>query len=422
MKITHISHSDLSGGAARAAFRLHRALQMSGHSSRMLVQKKVSDDLLVSGPKNYLEKFISLAEIFLGEQYTRLQHTENTAPHTPSCGFPFGAHSFLKEISQSDVAHLHWFRETPTLATIGRITEPVIWTLHDMWAFCGAEHYTSDNDSARWRNGYTKNNRSGNDKGFDIDRWTWCRKKKHWQHPLHIITPSNWLAECASQSALMHSWPIHVIPNALNIDVFKPLNKSYARNVFNLPQDTNLILFGALKGGNDPRKGFSLLLSSLKKLFPSKSQKHICVIFGESKPENPPNINVPLHWTGPLTDEHSLALLYNAADVMVVPSRQENLPQTGTEAQACGCPVVAFNTTGLPDVVAHKESGYLAHPFDPNDLAHGIQWVLNDKERYNKLSDTARTRAVTLWAPSVVVPQYIDIYQQAIEQQKRISN
>lgn len=419
MKITHISHSDLSGGAARAAFRLHCALQMNSHSSRMLVQKKMSDDPLVFGPKNYFEKFISLAQIFLGEQVTHLQHTKNIEHHSASCEFPFGTRSFLKTIAQSDIAHLHWFRETPTLSTIGRITKPVVWTLHDMWAFCGAEHYTTDTTTVRWRTGYTKNNGPQNAKYFDINRLTWNRKKKHWQRPLHIVTPSRWLAECASQSALMHNWPVHVIPNSLDINIFKPLNQSYARDVFNLSQDTKIILFGSIKGSNNPRKGFDLLLSALQEMNPSSSEKYLCVVFGESKPKHPPNINLPLFWTGQLHDEQSLALLYNAADVMVVPSRQDNLPQIGTEAQACGCPVVAFDTAGLPDVIAHKESGYLARPFEPGDLAYGIQWVLSDEERYNKLAVTARERAVKMWAPSVIVPQYIDIYQQAIEQQKK---
>ncbi len=422
MIIQHVSRSDLFGGADRAAFRLHHALQMSSHSSNLLVQKKISDDISVSGPETFISELISLAQPFIGKQYVRLQHTENTAQHTPSSGIPFQSSSFFKKISQSDVINLHWLGEFPTISIIGRITQPVVWTLHDMWAFCGAEHYAADNDTARWRTGYTKKNRPKSDKGIDIDRWTWHRKKKHWRHPLHIVTPSNWLADCASQSALMHNWPVHIIPNCLDIDTFKPLDKAYARNVLNLPQDTQLILFGALKGGSDQRKGFDLLTAALQKIVASKPQNCSCVIFGESKPKNSPDINLPLHWMGHLNDEYTLALLYNAADVLVVPSRMDNLPQIGTEAQTCGCPVVAFNTGGLPDVVAHKASGYLASPFDTSELAHGIQWVLNNKERYDKLAATARKRALKLWAPNIVAAQYIDIYQKVIEEKKRVSN
>jgi len=416
MRTLHVSHSDKSGGAARAAYRLHCALQANGYFSRMLVQKKLSNDLSILGPENYFEKFISLAQIFLGEQCTRLQHTANTEHHTPSCGFPFGTRSLFTKINQSDITHLHWFRETPTLSTISRIKKPVVWTLHDMWAFCGAEHYASNSETTRWKTGYTRSNRPVNAKGIDIDQWTWRRKKNHWRHPLHIITPSSWLADCVSQSILMRDWPVHIIPNTLDTSIFKPLNKSFARNILNLPQNTNLILFGAIKGANNPRKGFDLLLSALHKLSSSQSQEYTCVIFGENKPKNPPLTNLPIYWTGHLNDEYSMALLYNAADVMIVPSRQDNLPQTGTEAQTCGCPVVAFNTTGLPDVVVHKKTGYLARPFEPEDLAHGISWILKNKERYEQVSAAARERAVRLWAPDVIVPQYIDVYHLAIEQ------
>lgn len=420
MKTLLISHSDVSGGAARAAYRLHCALNNASHTSRILVQKKISDDLSVLSPESYLGKFKSLAQIFWGEQFVRLQRTGNPVQHTASCGFPFETHFLAQQIKQTDVVHLHWFRETPTISTIGRISKPIVWTLHDMWAFCGAEHYTSEHDTARWRNGYTKNNRPQSEKGFDINRLTWQRKNKNWQQPLHIITPSNWLAQCVSESALMQRWPVHVIPNVLDTNVFKPLDKKFARKALNLPQDVPLVLFGAIKGSKDPRKGFDLLQQGLANIGETFSDTIQGLIFGQSKPTDAPDLGLPVQWMGHVHDEWTLALLYNAADVMVVPSRQENLPQTGTEAQACGCPVVAFNTTGLPDVVVHKKTGYLARPFETKDLAHGISWILEDQERRAALSDAARKRAVHLWSPSVIVPQYLDIYQQAREQHSKL--
>jgi len=105
--------------------------------------------------------------------------------------------------------------------------------------------------------------------------------------------------------------------------------------------------------------------------------------------------------------------------VMVVPSRQENLPQSGTEAQACGCPVVAYNCTGLPDVVAHQATGYLAEPYDYEDLAKGIRWVLEDRERHSRLRAEARKRALQLWSPESVVSRYMKVYEAAIESHQR---
>ena len=132
----------------------------------------------------------------------------------------------------------------------------------------------------------------------------------------------------------------------------------------------------------------------------------------------PPDFGFSVQWMGHIHDDWPLALLYNAVDVMIVPSRQEDLPQIGTETQACGCPVVAFNTTGLPDVVVHRQTGYLATPFDVVDLAEGIFWILENKERYGRLCAASRKRAVSLWVPDIVIPQYLDVYRLDIEQQE----
>jgi len=138
------------------------------------------------------------------------------------------------------------------------------------------------------------------------------------------------------------------------------------------------------------------------------------IVFGQSAPVLPLEIGIPLHWMGRLSDEATLSLIYSAADLTVVPSRQENLPQTAIEAQACGCPVVAFNTGGIPDAVSDRETGYLARAFDTDDLAFGISWVLADEVRHARLSSAARERALQLWSPEVVVKKYLAVYEQAI--------
>ena len=183
-----------------------------------------------------------------------------------------------------------------------------------------------------------------------------------------------------------------------------------------LPQEPRLVLFGAIGGGRDPRKGWDLLQPALTQVAGGVSNVH-GIIFGQSEPQLPPQLGLPLHWMGHLHDDTTLALLYSAADVTVVPSRQDNLPQSGTEAQTCGCPVVAFNVTGLPDVVEHGTTGYLAEVYSSEDLAKGIAWVLEDAERHAQLGAQARERAVLLWSPDVVVPQYLEVYQAAIDAQ-----
>jgi glycosyltransferase involved in cell wall biosynthesis len=280
-----------------------------------------------------------------------------------------------------------------------------------MWAFCGAEHYTNDN---RWREGYYSNNRPNYESGFDLNRWTWNRKKKYWNKPIHIVTPSAWLAKCARESALMKNWPVSVIAYPVDTDHWKPMDKKNARQLLNLSQDTNLILFGAVGGGKDPRKGYDLLLSALEYLKVDKKIKKIeLVIFGQSKPKSQPDLGFPIHYSGHLHDDLSLRAFYSAADVMVVPSRQEAFGQTASEAMVCGTPVVGFSSTGLADITDHLRNGYLAQAFDTRDLANGINWVL-DQQETKQLSINARKRAVEKFSEKKISENYLNIYEKLL--------
>ena len=414
MIITHFS-SDSISGAGRAAHRLHQALvEEKEHKSRMIVRLKVIDDWRVTGPEGKLTKAATKIRPFLDSIPTHFQRTTNKILHSAAWFGGISAASINQ--SDADVVNLHWICSGfLSIEEIGRITKPVVWTLHDMWAFCGAEHLANDDVNARWRSGYTKTNRNQEHKGIDLDRWAWRRKQAAWQRPMHIVTPSHWLADCARSSALMRDWDVTVIPNTLDVNKYKPIPKLLAREILCLPQDARLVLFGAILGTQLPHKGWDLLQPALASVAARVSNVH-GVIFGQGEPKHPPALGMPLHWLGHLHDDATLALLYSAADVAVVPSRQENLPQTGTEAQACGCPVVAFNATGLVDVVEHGRTGYLAEPYSCDDLANGIEWVLEDAERHARLSAQARERAVRLWSPHIVAPQYLEVYRRAISE------
>lgn len=415
MKILHISHSDLGGGASRAAYRIHHALIDAGLMSRMWVQRKLSDDWMVRGRHGRGQSAIVSARGTLGTYATYLQHTTNVSLYS----FNMLPSRWAQAINSSDadVINLHWISaEMMSVEDIGRIRKPLVWTLHDMWAFCGAEHYSPDGPEARWRHGYNAANRAAGDRGLDMDRWTWQRKRKAWRNAMHIVCPSNWLAKCARDSILMHEWSVSAIPYTLDINVFKPQDRDFCRAALNLPADRRIVLFGAIGGSQDLRKGYDLLLAALRHLAAwDPAQEILCTIFGESEPHPSSGLPVPTRWMGFLHDDVALALLYGAADVMVVPSRQESLGQTGSEAQACGCPVVAFGSTGLRDVVQHLATGYLAEPFDAEDLARGIAYILEDDARRIELGKTARERAVRLWSASAVVPQYLKVYRAAID-------
>jgi glycosyltransferase involved in cell wall biosynthesis len=414
LKVINLNCSDISGGAARAAHRIHHALRGIGVDSRMWVREKENDDWTT-------EKLIATAQqrrwTKLGSKIGRLVRgllaTENPVLHSPAVL----KSPWLTKINgcDADLVHLHWVNgEMLSIGDIGSIRKPGVWTLHDMWAFCGAEHYTTD---FRWRDGYAEHNRPNYEKGCDINRWVWKRKLRSWKRPIQIVTPSHWLGDCVRQSALMHDWPISVIPNPIDTDIWQPVAKPTARALLGLPVDVPLLLFGAMGGAKDPRKGFDLLQQALNHLRGEIPGLEL-VVFGQSAPQQPVDLGFPVHFLGHLHDDLALRILYSAVDVMAIPSRQDNLPNTGVESLACGTPVIAFNTCGLPDIVSHQKTGYLAKAYDAEEFAQGIQWVLGDGARHALLRTNARDDAVTRFSYPVVAQQYLQVYDAVIQSQK----
>ncbi len=411
MRIIHLSYSDINGGAARATYRIHHALLKQGISSRLWVNEKKSDNFTVEEFNNKIGKtWNKLRYRAINCSLVKTLKTENKIIHSPSI-LPS---NWVKHINNSDadIVHLHWIQnEMLSIKDFSKIKKPIVWTLHDMWGFCGAEHYTNDD---RWREGYYFNNRPNYELGFDLNRWTWNRKKKYWNKPIQIITASTWLAKCASESALMKNWPVSVIRYPIDADQWTSIDKQNARKMLNLSQDVNLILFGAIGGGKDPRKGYDLLLSALEYLKADKKIKKIkLVVFGQSKPKSQPDLGFPIYYSGHLHDDPTLCALYSAADVMVIPSRQDNLPLTAVEAQTCGTPVVSFNIGGLADIIEHQKTGYLAKAFDTRDLANGINWVL-DKQKTKQLSINARKIAVEKFSEKKISENYLNIYKKLL--------
>ena len=416
MKILHVSANDLAGGAARATFRLHRALRAADHESTMLVRNRRSEEAGVVSSLGRAGRKVAHWRALAGNWYADRLH-DPTNPGSRSANvLPSPGLRHAINASDADVVNLHWVAgETMSIEDIGRIRKPVVWTLHDMWPFCGAEHYAWDEPEARWRTGYTDANRPAGATGPEIDRFVWDRKRRAWTRPMHVLCPSTWLAGCVADSALMRGWPVTAIPNVLDTDSFRPYDRAAARAEFGLPQDAALVLFGAWSGIADRKKGFDLLVEAMCALYAHYrgSRPLACVVLGASSGEAP--WPIPTHWAGHVSSDERLAKLYSAADVTAVPSRIDNLPQLASEALSCGCPVAAFRTSGLPDLVIDRECGVLAPPFDTAALADGIEWLIADPARRQELSRTARERAVRLWHASSVLPRYLSWYQTAID-------
>lgn len=231
---------------------------------------------------------------------------------------------------------------------------------------------------------------------------------------LTIVTPSNWLADCARKSSLFRNTRIEVIANGIDLNIFKPVSKIIAKEILNLQSDRKLILFGAIGAFSDRRKGYHLLNDALRVLRGRVDNAEI-MVFGAHKPVNPPDYGFRTHYAGLLHDSVSLAIHYAAADVMVVPSLQENLPYTVMEPLSCGTPVVAFDVGGNSDLLEHRRNGYLAKQNDPCDLAKGIEWVLTcNAEKYSELSGEARKKNENEFSLDLHANRYIKLFEDVL--------
>lgn len=415
MKVLHLSTADANGGAARGAYWMHKALRQAGVDSWMLVAEKYTSDPTVIGPTGITgsqKVFNGIRQTF---EYWPLKSYKNKKPGAFSPAIYPSKIAAKVEAINPDIINLHWvagglLRPKDIRQLQGKRNRPIVWTLRDMWAFTGGCHYAGDCEAYQAACG--KCPALGSDKANDLAYKGWQRKQAALQDLKITVAPlSQWLAECARKSSLFSHQTIQVIPNAVNAERYRPIDSAIARNLLNLPQDKKLILFGALSPTADPRKGFNHLRSALKHLSIQPNCEELeAVIFGTDKPSRDLDIQLPTTFLGRLHDDTMLALAYAAADVMVMPSIQDNFAKTTIEAMACGTPVVGFNGTGFKDCVVHQRNGYAATCFSAIDLADGIAWVLEDYERLQALSQNARQTVEDKFTLARQANQYQNLY------------
>lgn len=431
INVLHLNSSTNSGGASRAAIRLHMSLNQYSDSSfifssfRCLSGPSYEPRFNVSPPLKIPRLWLKLqARLCVWRRHQWLStYPVQTSIAWPNTGLVYELNAGFA-CKKFDVLNLHWLGDNClSIEEIGQLNCPIVWTLHDQWPFCGAEHYSPwANDSPgkeyRYVCGYSRSSCPPSQLNYDLNRLTWKRKRDSWKKPITLVAPSSWMADSAKQSALASSWPCHIIPNTLDTDQWKPINSFTARDLMCLPQDSLLILFGALGGFSDLRKGADLLESALHHLssnYIEISQYDIqLVVFGQSKPSNKRSFPYKVNYLGHLSDDLTLKLAYSSCDVMLVPSRQESFGQTAAEAMACGTPVVAFDGTGLVDIVDDRQTGRLASSFDPKSLAECIFWVIKDKSRRLLLGQNSRTKAVDRWRYECVSSQYSEVYKSVV--------
>lgn len=412
MRVLIINTSERIGGAAIAANRLMEALKRNGVKARMLVRDKQTDHLsVVPIATNWLLplKFVwERAVIFLANGLRRknlfLVDIANAGTDVTK----------LSEFKRADVVHLHWvnqgFLSLDDIDKIMHSGKPVVITMHDQWYFTGICHYSDK---------CTKYREECRDcelmkKGIlgDMAQKVFEKKLSIYKDvPLTFVGCSKWIADLARSSKLTEGKKVVNIPNAINTELFCPQDKAESRKRFCLPIDKKLLLFGSQRI-TDERKGFKFLVDALNLIRQSNetiaNDIELVVVGGDSEKVQGavPFKVIPVSY---VSDASKMVALYNAVDVYVTPSLQDNLPNTIVEAMACGIPCVGFNVGGIPEMIDHKQNGYVAKYMDEKDFADGIVWSLTND--YEGLSVNARSKAVATYGEAAVAAKYLEVYE-----------
>jgi glycosyltransferase involved in cell wall biosynthesis len=418
MKVVHIINADTRGGAPKAAFAINQALNSIGIVSHLLVQRKFSrDESVFSINNNFIDKqktnFRMLLDLIQMRLFTK---TEKGRFSFGSIGTDISSHTL---VLNADIIHLHWINEgyisLKSLFKLSELKKPVVWTLHDMWAFTGGCHYSAGCLKYEKSCGNCPYLNSSSENDYSIKNW---KEKDELYHKLNptIVTPSNWMCSVAKKSSLLNQFSINVIPNPIDTSIYRPNEKSSSRKKLNLPENKTLILFGSLNV-KEERKGFKQLVNAIKELTknnPGIKDKAELLIYGTAAAEELKLLPLKVNSLGRITDEYTLVDCYNSADIFVAPSIEDNLPNTVMESLSCGIPVTAFNIGGMPDMIEHQKNGYLAKPFSVEDLAEGIFWCTNDKEINNNAGKMGREKVVDNYSFNKVGGIYNSLYKKLI--------
>ncbi len=405
MKILHLSTEDEFGGASKAAYRLHQGLKKIGVESWMLVKNKSTDDPNIIGGRGEIWKVYSFLEKQIDKIPTRLHFKNKNIPF--SNGF-VSSQDVIKRIKRinPEIIHIHWinngFISITQLKKIFELGRPIVITLHDSWFFTGGCHIPQSCEKYRkWCGNCPL---LGSSKEDDLSRLNWKRKERVYKNnSITIVAPSKWMQSCVKQSSLLKDKNISCIPNAIDVDIFKPLDKEILREKWKLDKNKKYLLFGAVNALTDPNKGFYLFKKALQDI---KILNCELIVFGSNK-EKHIDVSIPCINLGYINNQEDLVEIYSIADVFVGPSLQESFGQTLLEAMSCGTPCVAFDNSGPGDFITHKKDGYLAKPFETEDLVRGIEFCLWTKG----LGTSSRNKVINNYSIKSIAQEYLNLYQ-----------
>ena len=422
MKIVIINTQDISGGAAIAAYRLTNALKKQNIEITMLVQHKKSDSNLVQQTNN---NFFHRQKKFFYFAFERLLFRLHERDVSVRFDFAIANTgediSKLKIIQEADIIHLHWinfgFLSLKSLKKIFNLGKPIVWTLHDMWAFTGGcfHAHRCNNFKENCGNCFFLKNPHNNDISNKIIK---KKNKLYSKQALNIVSVSSWLSEKAKSSSLLNNKSHFVIPNALS-SIFEPIDKKIAREKLGISNDRIIILFGSDKVDKQI-KGYNFFIESLQKIKENRnidSDKILVFLFGRIKKNKDDLLNqIPFEYKyfGFVNDKKELSNIYSASNITVVTSLYETFGQVIAESMICKTPAVAFNNSGPMDIITHKENGYLAKYKSSDDVAEGISWVLLNKN-YEKICNNAHETTKQKYSDKIIAKQYIDLYKEILK-------
>ena len=417
MRVLIINTSERIGGAAIAANRLMDALRNNGIQAKMLVRDKQTDNIIVIGLKKSLWKIWQFVwERIVIWKANRFKQHNLFAVDIANTGTDITTYPEFKE---AEIIHLHWVNQgmlsLKDLKKILQSGKPIVWTMHDMWPCTGICHHARECDKYHQECHHCPYLYNGG-APKDLSNQTFKKKKELYQlSPITFITCSQWLKERAGQSALLEEHNIIHIPNPIKTTLFTPRNKVEARLKCNLPTDKKLILFGSVKI-TDKRKGIDYFIESCKIL----AEKHPelisnlgVAVYGKESEQLKSLVPFQVYALDYISNEKELVNVYNAVDLFVTPSLEENLPNTIMEAMACGIPCVGFNVGGIPEMIDHLHNGYVADYKSAEDFANGIHWTLSESE-YQSLSEEARRKVTSSYSESTIAKKYIEVYNKII--------
>ncbi len=420
MKVLMINTSDHTGGAAIAAMRLLRALRKQGTEVKLLCRDRTlppeCTDVVSLAPSPWRKfKFaIERAEIFAANGFTRkgLFAVDTARYGNDITGLP--------EFKEADVVHLHWTNQAmlslSQIEKILRTGKPVVWTMHDMWPFTGVCHHADK--CTLWQQVCHHCPQLQRPSANDWSARIFKKKAKVYAHPnLTLVACSHWLAKLASKSPLLEGHRIESIPNPIDAQFYQPTHdKAEVRRRLGIPTDKTVLFFAAFKV-TDPKKGINYLGESLNLLLqehPELREKLVLVLGGQQSEAMAGSFPIPTVALPFDNSEEAMRARYQAADLLLMPTLMDNLPNTIVEAMACGVPVVGFNVGGLPQMIETGVNGYLANYCDSRDFAQGISRVLSSQS-YTALCRNARAKAVKAYAESAVAEQYLQVYSEAMQ-------